>query len=234
MFVDEMRRAIAAAPCERLADLSGAVWKAYAGGSISENDAQALAEAVEAKKVVAGTTPAPRRVGSRPRSSESMVRRRRWAACGMMPPQVASHFTLAETAVLAVVAAEGAKGRGCRLTIGHIAALAGCGKTTVRSAIRQAQALGLLVSEEWRLSCWRSAPNHVRIISSEWLLWLRLAARRSSWRGGSSFLKPTITPLERGRSLKTLRKSGGNETARIGPCAPDTHQIAAGGSAFSP
>ena len=64
MFVHEMQRAIAAAPRERLAALSGAIWKAYAAGAIGEGDAQALAEAVEARKAVPAVTIARRRVGA--------------------------------------------------------------------------------------------------------------------------------------------------------------------------
>lgn len=178
MFVDEMRRAITAAPRDRLAGLSAAVWKAYAAGAVGETDAQALAEAVEAKKAVPARTVAPRRVGSRPRSPESLERRRRWVASGLMPPQIACRFTMGEGAALAVIAAEVAKRGRCVLTLGHIAALAGVCRSTVRNAVREAVALGLIRSEEWRLSAWRNAPNTVTILSPEWTAWLRLTVRQ--------------------------------------------------------
>lgn len=133
MFVDEMRRAIAAAPRAELCRLSGAVWKAYAGGAIGEGDAQSLAETVEARKAVPATTPARRSVGSRPRSPESTERRRRWVASGLMPPRIACRFTTGEGAVLAVLAAECSERGRCTLTIGHIAALAGVCRRTVRN-----------------------------------------------------------------------------------------------------
>ena len=41
-----------------------------------------------------------------------------------------------------------------------------------------AVALGILTSEEWRLSAWRSAPNTVRIVSPEWSAWLRMRDRK--------------------------------------------------------
>ena len=190
MFVDEMRAAIMRAPREKCAELARAVWKAYAAGAIGDNDAQALAEAVEAKKAVSATKTAPRRVGSRPRSPESTERRRRWVASGLMPPQIACRFTMGEGAVLAVIAAEVAKRGRCTLTLGHIAALAGVGKTTVRTAVQQAAALGLLKSDEWRLSAFRSAPNTVTILSAEWLAWLRLSKRtQREDRHGSPFGK---------------------------------------------
>ena len=183
MFVEQMRAAITRAPREKCAELASAVWKAYAAGAIGDDDAQALAEAVEARKVVRATTPAPRRVGSRPRSPESTERRRRWVACGLMPPQIACRFTMGEGAVLAVIAAEVAKRGRCTLTVGHIAALAGVCKQTVRNAVRHAAGLGLVRSEEWRLSAFRSAPNTVTILSAEWSTWLRLVRRSSSPRG---------------------------------------------------
>ena len=177
MFVEEMQRAVAAAPRERLPALSNAIWKAYAGGAIGEGDAQALAESVEARKAVPALTPARRSSGSRPRSPESTERRRRWTSSGWLPPQLAALFTLAEAAVsAAVVAAEVARHGRCTLTLGHIAALAGVCRTTVRNAMREARLAGLTV-EEWRLSAWRSAPNTVKIVSLEWSTWLRLRGR---------------------------------------------------------
>src|SRR5690349_20272165 len=82
----------------------------------------------------------------------SMERRRRWAASGGLPPALAARFTLAETAVLAVIAAETRKHGDCRLTNGEIADVAGVSITTVKNAMRQAGGLGLISVEERRLS----------------------------------------------------------------------------------
>ena len=179
MFAEEIRRAIPATPRVRLAELSAAVWKGFACGAVSEEDAQQLADEIHARKAIPPTPAAPRRlVGSRPRAPEHMARRRRWTGSGWLPPHLAAAFTMAETAVLSVVASEVARRGLCRLTIGHIAVLAGVCKATVRTAIRQAQALGILTSEEWRLTAWRSAPNTVRITSPEWRTWLRMRDRK--------------------------------------------------------
>ena len=178
MFMEEMRRAIGTAPLASLHGVACQVWKAHASGAIDDEVAQGLAEAIEARKKVG---PPPRRVsraGARPRSGASMERRRRWAASGRMPPAIAAHFTLAESAVLSVVAAEVAERGDCRMSIGHIAALAGVCATTVRNALREAAALGLLTIQERRLSAWRNAPNVVRIFSAEWSAWLRLRSRQ--------------------------------------------------------
>src|SRR5215204_3183501 len=78
--------------------------------------------------------------------------RSRWAVSGALPPALASRFTTAENAVLAVVSAEVRRHGACTLTVGHIAALAGVSETTVRNAVREARALGLVQVEERRIS----------------------------------------------------------------------------------
>src|SRR5215208_6614196 len=178
MFADELRRAVEASPRMSLPKLSAVLWKAYAAGSVTEAQASELSDLIEARKALpVPERPAQRRVGSRPRSPASMERRRSWAASGRLPPQIASRFTLAEQAVLAVVAAEVAKHGACTLTIGHIAALAGVSETTVRNAMREAQGLGFVRIEERRLTAWRNAPNRVTITSPEWSSWLRMRRR---------------------------------------------------------
>ena len=168
-----------ATPRVRLAELAAAVWKGFACGAVSEEDAQQLADEIHARKAIPPTPVAPRRpVGSRPRSPAHMERRRRWTGSGWLPSQIAARFTMAETAVLSVIASEVARRGLCRLTVGHIAVLAGVSRTTVQTAVRQAAALGILISEEWRLTAWRSAPNTVRIISPEWRTWLRMRDRK--------------------------------------------------------
>ena len=179
MFADDIRRALQGTPRGRLADLSAAVWKGYACGALAEGEAQQLAEEIAARKIVPPKPAVPRKpVGSRPRSPAHMERRRRWTGSGWIPPQLAARFTMAEAAVLSTIAAEVARRGLCRLTIGHIASLAGVSRTTVQNAVRQAAALGILTSEEWRLTAWRSAPNTVRIVSPEWRAWLKMRDRK--------------------------------------------------------
>src|SRR4051794_10018230 len=141
MFVDELRRAIEASPRVELPKVSALLWKAYAAGQMTEAEAAGLSERIETRKVVpAAQKPVQRRFGSRPQSSASMERRRRWAAAGALPPALASRFTLAEQAVLAVVAAENRKRGDCRLTNKEIADVAGVSITTVKNALRVARA----------------------------------------------------------------------------------------------
>src|SRR4051794_4945531 len=104
MFVEQLRRAVEASPRVELTRVAQLLWRAYGAGHITEAEAAALSEAIEARRALpAPQKPVQRRLGSRPRSPASMERRRRWAASGAMPPQLACRFTLAEQAVLSVV-----------------------------------------------------------------------------------------------------------------------------------
>src|SRR4051812_6670420 len=106
MFAGQLRRAVEASPRVELPKVSGALWKAYAAGHVTEDQASELSEIIEAKRALpALQKPVRRRIGSRPRSPAHMERRRRWAASGCLPPALAARFTLAEAAVLAVLAA---------------------------------------------------------------------------------------------------------------------------------
>ena len=123
-------------------------------------------------------------------------RRRSWAAAGRLPPQIASRFTLAEQAVLAVVALEVVKRGSCRLAIDHIAALAGVGRSSVKNALREAHGLGLVQIEERRLTGFRNDTNVVSILSAEWTSWLRLR-RGGGGGGGVKTVTGTITSPDR-------------------------------------
>ena len=188
MFVEQLRQAVTAAPRVELPKVSALLWKAYAAGSVTEAQASELSDLIEARKAVPENKPAQRRVGSRPRSPASMERRRSWASAGRLPPQLASRFTLAEQAVLAVIAVEVAGKGACTLTLEHVAALAGVCRKTVKNALREAHGLGLVRIEERRLTAWRNAPNRVTITSPEWLAWLRLRGR-----GGCKFVQAMST-----------------------------------------
>jgi DNA-binding transcriptional ArsR family regulator len=187
MFADELRRAIEAAPRITLPVVAALMWKAYGAGQVSEAEAETLSGLIEARQLsdvvrsaerIASGTAAPRTgAGSRPRTDASMERRRRWAASGRLPPSLAARFTLAEQAVLALIAAETVRRKDCRLAVGHLAAIVGVAETTVRNAIREARKLGLVTVEERRVTSFRNDTNVVRIVSAEWTAWLRLTRK---------------------------------------------------------
>jgi hypothetical protein len=180
MHAIELRRAAETAPASALPTVNQAIWAAMAAGSISEDEAGELSQLVHARRALRANVVAlrPRR-GARPRSPVSIERRRRWAAAGYLPPPLAARFTPGEQAALAVVAVQVLRGGDCRLAVGHVAALAGVGETTVRTALRQARALGLVTVEERRHRGARSDTNIVRVVAPDWRGWLDRRGRRA-------------------------------------------------------
>lgn len=229
MFIDEVRRAIQTAPRAGLPAVSQALWAAVAAGEITETDAEDLDGLLRARMaVVPPPKPAPRRVGSQPRSAASLERRRRWGASGRLPPQLAASFTLGETAALAVVAAEVALRGDCRLTLEHIAAVAGVSRSTVKAAIRHARTLGFITVEERRRPGWRSLSNVVRVVSKEWVAWMRLGHRSQEQGGGGKF-SPANEYKRKNRtpqwvSPPSQEAIGRSERGRTRPARPATGQ----------
>ena len=148
-----------------------------------------------------------------------------------LPPPLASRFTLAEQAVLAVIAAEHVKHGRCTLTIDHIAALAGVSRARPSSApCGRRSGTGWCAIEERRLSAWRNAPNVVTITSPEWTTWLRM--RGGGW--GQIREPPRIQENKKGTSaLRNGRWAAEGQGAggrgyeireRQTGCAPDTQK----------
>ena len=206
---------MARAPRSELSRLAEGLWKSYAAGAIPEDEAQALAEAIEARKSIPVVQAQPRRVGSRPRSPESMERRRRWTSSGWLPPHLAARFTMAENAVLSVVAAQVARHARCTLSLDHIAALAGVSRSTVKTALREARVLGFLTIEHRPSRPFRHETNVIKVTSPEWRSWLSF--RRSSQGVKSS--TPTNTKLDSGekgsRKIRAARPISRWPRARI-------------------
>lgn len=215
MFAEELRRAIEAASRVKLPEISTLLWRAFGAGQVSESEAEELSTLIETRKAVQTAAKRKQRyVGSRPRSSASMERRRTWAASGKLPPKIAARFTLAEASVLSVIATEVSRNGSCSWPIGQIAAVAGVSETTVKRALREARALGLLTIEERRLTRWRNAPNVIRIVSPEWIVWLRHRG------GGGQSVPGTKSKIETGiqneaTNTESHRKTGGIDSGCV-------------------
>jgi hypothetical protein len=195
---------------------------AVAHPNASQGDLLAMLDAVPDRPEKPSQKPAHARSGSRPRTDASMERRRAWAFSGRLPQKMAARFTLAETAVLAVIAVQVVKHSACTLTIPHIAALAGVSETTVRNAVREAKALGLVTVEERRKTAWVSYPNTIRIVSPEWSVWLRLTGAKARTPRLQEISKPSES-----RSTMNVPKAagtaGGRVRSRLGGILTRTH-----------
>src|SRR5919112_1298527 len=122
MFTNQLRHAVEASPRCELPRVSAALWKAYAAGQVTEAEASALSEAIEARKALPpAEKPVRRRVGPRPSSPASMERRRSCASSGFLPPHLAARFTLGEQAALAVIARQSVRHSACQLALDHVA-----------------------------------------------------------------------------------------------------------------
>jgi hypothetical protein len=216
-----------------------AVWSDWGAGRLTDDQAQNLAETIEARRrdvrasdTVAARVPQvaaqakaagrlshfpPKRKAPRsPNRRASIERRRTLAASGPMPPQLAAQFTTGELAALRIVA-DAVRDRGaCLLTLGEIAARAGVCVTTARNALRQAGREGLLTIEERRRDKRPNLANVVRIVSREWKSWIE--------RGGGSRSK-TSAPKgggckKTGATGKTSYRSSTGDRAKRGHSPP--------------
>ncbi len=237
MYADEIRRRAEEAPQAALPAIATALWRAFGDGQITEAEAEVLSGLIEARQsrgvqdyrmpLQAAEQPQdgarqigtvlPRRAGSRPRTDASMERRRRWAASGRLPPQLAAQFTLAEQAALAVVAVETVKRGDCRLYHEQIAALAGVSRSTVRATLRRAKDLGIITIEERRSSAWRNLSSVVRIVGRDWIAWNRLVRRSVGQGGGAISPTTTSTKVSNPGKTRTATPSRGRLAAQNPP-----------------
>ena len=192
-FCDQMAAAIdGARTLTRLDHLSRAIWQGLAAGAVADDDAQALAERLHARRSVVrgeikpvGIPPGrpslfpPRRLQRSPQRPVAIARRRHLAASGPMPPALACKFTVSELAVLRIIGDEVRQHGQCDRCVDELAARAGVCRRMVQNAIREAARLGLLTVEERRREGRRNLPNVVRIVSKEWTSWLARGGRSS-------------------------------------------------------
>jgi hypothetical protein len=177
----QIASAIELAQFHELHALSRDVWKAYGAECLTEDEAQELAERIEAKR--------PKRLASEPTSfkpptaprvrqrtpdkAKSIARRRRLAKHSPVPPGLVDRFTPCELAVIYIVVTEILLHGRCSLFIALIAARAGTCDTKVRDAIRKARDAGLLYRHERRRAGQKSQTNLVSVLNRQWGEWLR-------------------------------------------------------------
>jgi hypothetical protein len=119
-FCNQMAAAIdGARTLTRLDHLSRSIWQGFTAGAVADDDAQALAERLHARRGVlrgeikpVGIPPGRpslfplRRLQRAPQRPVTIARRRHLAASGPMPPALACKFTVSELAVLRIIGDE--------------------------------------------------------------------------------------------------------------------------------
>ena len=185
MFAEQLNTAIAAASLNTLDQLARTIWQGHAAGAIADDQAQRLAELIEARRgpARAARKPVgiplgrasifpPRRVQRSPDRARSIERRRTLAASGPMPPTLACRFTTGELAVLRIVADAVRDNGQCVLPVDAIAARAGVCRRLAQNAIREAARQGLLTVQERRREGRRNDTTWCGSSVAEWLTWI--------------------------------------------------------------
>jgi hypothetical protein len=198
-LADDIADRIAAACPDELDGIVKDMWCDHTNGRLTETEMEALDEAARARREAiqtrrTETRPKPRTAPSsasrasarRPQRSPdrqaSIERRRRIVASGPLPPQIACQYTWSEQAALAIIGNEVRRqgGRGvCMLYVEAMAAMAGVCRTTVQNALRKAsdksEGRAIIEVDHRRRTRNRNLSNVIKIISPEWLTWLRRA-----------------------------------------------------------
>jgi hypothetical protein len=188
MLAQQIETATRTASLSQLDHLSKQAWSAWGEGHLTDTDAEAVTAAIEARRgairqrTYQNGSSRPRMLSKRPSSPDrrkSITRRRKNASSGVIPANLACHFTQGEVSALTVVAREVKRKKGrCELPLDAIAAMAGVCRTVVKSALREAQRLRLVNVTERPRPGRRSDTNLITIVSPEWRTWLKIGRDR--------------------------------------------------------
>jgi hypothetical protein len=223
-----------------LDDIAKLVWRGNLDCTIDDADAQHLVQYIEQRRPLHRRRPqqitfpgfpipepnlkrvtsirhrsrfAPRREQRSPDKQASYDRRHRLAYSGVLPRHLAPRLTIGEMAVIRVVCDEYVRAGGCELSLAAIAARSGVCRKTAKRATQKAQDERLISIEERPVRGQRHKPNLIRIISFEWLKWLRRSKEKANEAkevagGGGHFVPPTDTTLtDDGGGVVELKKT---------------------------
>jgi hypothetical protein len=222
MLASQFTAAAAAARNTAAVDqLARLTWRAHSEGQLADADAEAIGEALQGRRREfgqgRGLPPTRHALGlpmaARRTPRSSLERRRRQAMSGIVPAKIAAAFTPGEIAALSVIGRQCQRTGICVLPIDAIAALAGVCRTVVKSALRQARLVGLVLVKERRIPGRKSLTNIVSIVSKEWIAWLRIGigVRNSTATDNPVFYSAPSRPSPRAQGASE------GQSARIGP-----------------
>jgi hypothetical protein len=249
LLADQFLEAAAAARNTAAVDeVARLTWRAHAERQLLDADAEAVSAALQARRTAFATRTAyfpagaavrlPRPARRHPRSPDrqaSIERRRRQAMSGTVPAKIAAGFTQGENAVLTVIGRQCQRAGVCVLPVDAIAALAGVGRSTVQNAVRQARLVGLILVRERRIPGRKSLTNVIRVISKDWIGWLKLSQRAARPEIGSKKISPTNNQVFSKDGDKQKAAFGGERTGRSGrkeAFQGEESETAAGGGLF--
>jgi hypothetical protein len=126
----------------------------------------------------------PRRPKRPPIRSKAIERRRRIASSGALPSAIAARFTLAEQAVLAIIADEVRHRGRCDRCLDELAARAGCSRSSAKNAIRAAARLALIRVTHRPRRGQKHLPNVIEIVATDWQTWMKRGPCRAAGHRG--------------------------------------------------
>lgn len=89
-----------------------------------------------------------------------------------LPPEMREHFAPAEYAILELVKAETKRNNGtCTKSVGDLARIAGVCRTTVKNALRKANAVLLVASRQRPINRRYNRTNVIKVVYKRWLSW---------------------------------------------------------------
>lgn len=146
----------------------------YASGEIVTRSARPIVNRAMRRFQGRFTRPRPQRSPDR---EKSIHRRRTLAATWPMPPVMAGMLTTSQVAYARIVADEVHRTGRCELTLDEIAARGGmCRKTAKRAQDRLAELEWITVAER-PVEGRKHLSNVVRIVSGEWLTWIKMGPK---------------------------------------------------------
>ena len=110
--------------------------------------------------------------------------------------------------MLGIIASEVRERGFCALTLGAIAARAGCCRELVRRAIRKAERELLITTKERRRPGQVNLPNVITITSKEWLAWISRGPRRESGPSAKGVGPTKIAPTDTRVGFRSKERAG--------------------------
>jgi hypothetical protein len=205
MFCEQIEQVIHSSSLRDLDHVAKLLWQGLGNGSVSEADAERLATLVEVRRslrraqqpqrpIPLALAFTPRKTQRSPDRQRSKARRRQLAAAGPLPPPLAAMFTTGELAVLAVIVFEVRQNGVCDRPIDELVARSGTSRTTVQRAVRFAAISGLITKEERPRRGCKSLTNVIRVVSQEWLTWLKKRPAPRPSPGPGAYRVPNSKP----------------------------------------
>jgi hypothetical protein len=222
---DQMLVAVHDTPERRLDQLCKVIWNGHANGTMTDEAAGLLGEAIERRREVFRVRRQVRTANRRAAAwrvdhpkGRTIEKRRLWTGSGALPHTLRTMFTNGELAVASVIRAEVQRKGRCTLPYQSIAKAAGLRSTTVvKRFIRQAKKHYLIKVEARFGDRGLNRPNVITIISKEWISWIAYEGRAQQ---GGTAVPTDQRPRNREEKLErtTLSKTATDmmAAARIG------------------